>query len=70
MEKKLKLRAAGLGEREITLDRGWSASLVHEKLAETCPKLRDGGVYKCLRTDGSSTSGLVLILGSKTEGYC
>jgi len=43
VEDKLKLRAAGLGEREITLDRGWSASLLHEKLSETYPKLRDGG---------------------------
>jgi len=42
-EDELKLRAAGLGEREITLDRGWSASLLHEKLSETHPKLRDGG---------------------------
>ena len=32
VEDKLKLRAAGLGEREITLDRGWSAILLHEKL--------------------------------------
>ena len=66
---KLKLRAAGLGEREITLDRGWSASLLHEKLSETYPKLRDGGGYEFLRTDGRSTSRLVLIPGSKSEGY-
>ena len=65
----LKLRAAGLGEREITLDRGWSASLLHEKLSETYPKLRDGGGYGFLRTDGRSTTWLVVIPGSKTEGY-
>ena len=69
VEDKLKLRAAGLGEREITLDRGWSASLLHEKLSETYPKLRDGGGYEFLRTDGRSTTRLVLIPGSKTEGY-
>ena len=69
VEEKLKLRAAGLGEREITLDRGWSASLLHEKLSETYPKLRDGGGYEFLRTDGRSTTRLVLIPGSKTEGY-
>ena len=32
VEDKLKLRPPGLGEREITLDRGCSASLLHEKL--------------------------------------
>ena len=69
MEDKLKLRAAGLGEREITLDRGWSASLLHEQLSETYPKLRDGGRYEFLITDGRSTTRLVLIPGSKTEGY-
>lgn len=52
VEDKLELRAAGLGEREIMLDRGWSASLLHEKLSETYPKLRDGGGYEFLRTDG------------------
>ena len=65
----LKLRAAGLGEREITLNRGWSASLLREKLSETYPKLCDGGEYEFLRTDGRSTTRLVLIPGSKTEGY-
>lgn len=69
VEDKLKLRAAGLGEREITLDRGWSASLLHEKLSETYPKLRDGGGYEFLRTDGRSTTRLVVIPCSKTEGY-
>ena len=67
MEDQLKLRAAGLGKREITLD-SWSASLLHEKLSETYPKLRDGGGYEFLRTDGRSTTRLVLIPGSKTEG--
>ena len=69
MEEKLKLRAAGLGDREITLDRGWSASLLHEKLSETYPQLRDGGGYDFLRTEGRSTTTLVVIPGSKTEGY-
>ena len=69
MEDKLKLRAAGLGKRKIALDRGWSASVLHEKLSETYPKLRNGGGYVFLRTDGRSTIRLVLIPGSKTEGY-
>ena len=64
-----KLRAAGLGEREITFHRGWSASLLHEKLSETHLKLGDGGGYEFLRTDGESTTRLVLTPGSKTEGY-
>lgn len=68
-EDELKLRAAGLAEREITLNRGWSASLLHEKLSETYPKLHDGGGYEFLRTDGRSTTWLVLIPGLKTEGY-
>ena len=65
----LKLRAAGLGEREIMLDRGWCASLLHEKLSETYPKHCDGGGYEKLRTDGRSTTWLVLTPSSKTEGY-
>ena len=65
----LKLRAAGLGEREIMLDRGWSPSLLHEKLSETYPKHCDGGGYEFLRTDGRSTTWLVLTPSSKTEGY-
>ena len=69
VEEKIKLRAAGLLEREITLERGWSASLLHKKLSETYPKLCNGGGYEFLRTDGRSTTRLVLIPGSKTEGY-
>lgn len=68
MEEKIKLRAAGLEEREITLDRGWSADLLHEKLSETYSKLHDGG-YEFLRINGRSNRRLVLIPGSKTEGY-
>ena len=69
MEEKITLRAAGLGEKEMTLDKCWSASRLHEKLSETFPKLNDGGGYEFLRTDGRSTSRLVLIPGSKVEGY-
>lgn len=69
VEEKITLRAAGLGEKEMTLDKCWSASRLHEKLSETFPKLNDGGGYEFSRTDGRSTSRLVLIPGSKVEGY-
>ena len=68
MEEKIKLRAAGLEGREITLERGWSENLLHEKLSETYPKLRNGE-NEFSRIGGRSTRRLVLIPGSKTEGY-
>ena len=69
VEDKLKLRAAGLGEKEITLDRlevGLRVSCMRSYQKHS--KLHDGGGYEFLRTNGRSTTKLVIIPGSKTEG--
>ena len=52
----MELKAAGLGEKQVSIGMRASAAQLHTKLMMTFPKLADGGGYELLRCLHNSRS--------------